>query len=45
MAPTGGLKVMAPSSWFTAWSSGTENICKLYRKSFWDQSRLDTIIK
>jgi len=33
-APIGGLKVVAPSGWFAARPSGTENVYKLYAESF-----------
>jgi len=33
-APIGGLKVVAPSGWFAALPSGTENVYKLYAESF-----------
>src|SRR5499426_3610434 len=35
-APLGGLKVIAPSGWFAARPSGTENIYKIYAESFRD---------
>ena len=32
-APIGGLKVVAPSGWFAARPSGTEDVYKLYAES------------
>ena len=43
-APIGGLKVVAPSGWFAARPSGTENLYKLYAESFRDERHLQTII-
>jgi phosphoglucomutase len=43
-APIGGLKVVAPSGWFAARPSGTENIYKIYAESFKDESHLRTIV-
>jgi phosphoglucomutase len=43
-APIGGLKVVAPSGWFAARPSGTENIYKIYAESFRDQAHLDAIV-
>jgi phosphoglucomutase len=43
-ARIGGLKVVAPSGWFAARPSGTENIYKIYAESFRDQSHLDAIV-
>jgi phosphoglucomutase len=43
-APIGGLKVVAPSGWFAARPSGTENIYKIYAESFKDQAHLDGIV-
>jgi len=43
-APIGGLKVVAPSGWFAARPSGTENIYKIYAESFKDQAHLDAIV-
>jgi phosphoglucomutase len=43
-APIGGLKVVAPSGWFAARPSGTENIYKIYAESFRDQEHLNAII-
>jgi phosphoglucomutase len=44
-APIGGLKVVAPSGWFAARPSGTENIYKIYAESFKDQAHLDAIVR
>jgi phosphoglucomutase len=44
-APIGGLKVVAPSGWFAARPSGTENIYKIYAESFKSQTHLDAIVK
>jgi phosphoglucomutase len=43
-APIGGLKVVAPSGWFAARPSGTENIYKIYAESFRDQAHLNAIV-
>jgi phosphoglucomutase len=43
-APIGGLKVVAPSGWFAARPSGTENICKIYAESFRDDAHLAAIV-
>jgi phosphoglucomutase len=43
-ASIGGLKVVAPSGWFAARPSGTENIYKIYAESFKDQAHLDGIV-
>ncbi len=43
-ARIGGLKVVAPSGWFAARPSGTENIYKIYAESFRDQSHLNAIV-
>jgi phosphoglucomutase len=42
--PIGGLKVVAPSGWFAARPSGTENLYKVYAESFRDQAHLDAIV-
>jgi phosphoglucomutase len=39
-APIGGLKVIAPSGWFAARPSGTEDIYKIYAESFRDEAHL-----
>jgi phosphoglucomutase len=44
-AEIGGLKVVAPSGWFAARPSGTENIYKIYAESFRDQAHLDAIVQ
>jgi phosphoglucomutase len=44
-APIGGLKVVAPSGWFAARPSGTENIYKIYAESFKDEAHLDAIVR
>ena len=44
-APIGGLKVVAPSGWFAARPSGTENIYKIYAESFQSQKHLNAIVK
>jgi phosphoglucomutase len=43
-AAIGGLKVVAPSGWFAARPSGTENIYKIYAESFRDESHLEAIV-
>lgn len=43
-APIGGLKVVTESGWFTARSSGTENVYKIYAESFQSQSQLEAIL-
>jgi phosphoglucomutase len=43
-AEIGGLKVIAPSGWFAARPSGTENIYKIYAESLKDQSHLNAIV-
>jgi phosphoglucomutase len=43
-AEIGGLKVVAPSGWFAARPSGTENIYKIYAESLKDQSHLNAIV-
>ena len=42
-APIGGLKVVAPSGWFAARPSGTEDVYKLYAESFKGRDRLRRI--
>jgi phosphoglucomutase len=42
--PIDGLKVIAPSGWFAARPSGTENIYKIYAESFRSQSHLEDIV-
>jgi phosphoglucomutase len=43
-APIGGLKVIAPSGWFAARPSGTENIYKIYAESFKSEQHLKLIV-
>jgi len=43
-APIGGLKISAPSGWFAARPSGTENVYKIYAESFRDQQHLEAIV-
>ena len=43
-APIGGLKVVAPSGWFAARPSGTENLYKLYAESFRDERHLQALV-
>jgi phosphoglucomutase len=43
-APIGGLKVTAPSGWFAARPSGTENLYKIYAESFRSEAHLDAIL-
>src|SRR5213078_1069130 len=42
-APIGGLKVVAPSGWFAARPSGTEDVYKLYAESFEGRDHLRRI--
>jgi phosphoglucomutase len=44
-APIGGLKVVAPSGWFAARPSGTENIYKIYAESFRGADHLRRIME
>jgi phosphoglucomutase len=44
-APVGGLKVVAPSGWFAARPSGTENIYKIYAESFRGADHLAQLIE
>ena len=44
-ATIGGIKVVAPSGWFAARPSGTEDIYKIYAESFRDESHLDAIVR
>ena len=44
-AAIGGLKVEAPSGWFAARPSGTENIYKIYAESFRDADHLRRIVE
>jgi phosphoglucomutase len=43
-APIGGLKVVAPSGWFAARPSGTENIYKIYAESLRSAGHLEAIV-
>src|SRR5450631_2029789 len=43
-APIGGLKVCAPSGWFAARPSGTEDIYKIYAESFRGEAHLREIL-
>jgi phosphoglucomutase len=43
-APIGGLKVLAPSGWFAARPSGTENLYKIYAESFLNQAHLEKLV-
>jgi phosphoglucomutase len=43
-AEIGGLKVIAPSGWFAARPSGTENIYKIYAESLKDPAHLNAIL-
>jgi phosphoglucomutase len=44
-APIGGLKVVAPSGWFAARPSGTENIYKIYAESFRGSDHLTAVVE
>jgi phosphoglucomutase len=44
-APIGGIKVTAPSGWFAARPSGTEEIYKIYAESFKGADHLKTIVR
>ncbi len=44
-APIGGIKVIAPSGWFAARPSGTEDIYKIYAESFRNESHLRILIR
>jgi phosphoglucomutase len=43
-APLGGIKVAAPSGWFAARPSGTEEIYKIYAESFLGGDHLKTLL-
>jgi phosphoglucomutase len=43
-APIGGIKVIAPSGWFAARPSGTEDIYKIYAESFLGESHLQSLL-
>jgi phosphoglucomutase len=42
--PIGGLKVMTANGWFAVRPSGTENIYKLYAKSFQSEAHQNVIV-
>jgi phosphoglucomutase len=44
-APIGGVKVTAPTGWFAARPSGTEDIYKIYAESFRGRDQLDRILE
>jgi phosphoglucomutase len=44
-APIGGLKVVAPSGWFAARPSGTEDIYKIYAESFRGEVHLRRLLE
>jgi phosphoglucomutase len=44
-APIGGVKVIAPSGWFAARPSGTEDIYKIYAESFKGKEHLNRILE
>jgi phosphoglucomutase len=44
-APIGGLKVTAPSGWFAARPSGTENVYKIYAESFRGREHLAQLVE
>jgi phosphoglucomutase len=44
-APIGGIKVTAPSGWFAARPSGTEDIYKIYAESFRDEDHLRRLVR
>jgi len=44
-AEIGGLKVVAPSGWFAARPSGTEDVYKIYAESFRDDAHLGRIVE
>jgi len=44
-APIGGIKVIAPSGWFAARPSGTEDIYKIYAESFQSESHLQALLR
>ena len=43
-ADIGGLKVVAPSGWFAARPSGTEDVYKIYAESFRDETHLAQLV-
>jgi phosphoglucomutase len=44
-APIGGVKVVAPSAWFAARPSGTEDVYKVYAESFLGEEHLERVIE
>jgi phosphoglucomutase len=44
-APIGGIKVIAPSGWFAARPSGTEDIYKIYAESFLGETHLQALLR
>ncbi len=44
-APIGGIKVIAPSGWFAARPSGTEDIYKIYAESFQGEAHLQALLR
>jgi phosphoglucomutase len=44
-APIGGIKVVAPSGWFAARPSGTEDIYKIYAESFRSEEHLADLLR
>jgi phosphoglucomutase len=44
-APIGGIKVIAPSGWFAARPSGTEEIYKIYAESYKGASHLQWLLR
>jgi phosphoglucomutase len=44
-AAIGGIKVIAPSGWFAARPSGTEDIYKIYAESFKSESHLQALLR
>ncbi len=44
-APIGGIKVIAPSGWFAARPSGTEDIYKIYGESFQSEEHLQAVLR
>ncbi len=44
-AAIGGIKVIAPSGWFAARPSGTEDIYKIYAESFQSETHLQAILR
>ncbi len=44
-AAIGGIKVIAPSGWFAARPSGTEDIYKIYAESFQGETHLQALVR